>query len=64
MKHGGINFPINQPLTTRKNKVFVLDKSKRKCLKRNISTMQKYVFTIAATINEKTISPSDWKTSQ
>lgn len=50
MKHDGINFPINQPLITRKNKVLVLDQSKRKCLKRNNSTTQKYVFTIAVTI--------------
>lgn len=42
MKHGGISLPINQPLI----KVFALDQSKRKCLKRTNSTMQKYVFAI------------------
>lgn len=35
MNHDGINLPINQPVITRKNKVFALDQTKVKSLKRN-----------------------------
>lgn len=64
MKHDGINLPNKPARNYKKNNVFALDQTKMKSLKRNQFQHAEVCICHLSDNNEKTITTSDWSTSQ